>query len=424
MNQKSTISTEREHRELASSDNLEELLREQSNSLARGCLQIIYDSITFFVYFDRGKLIYATNSLAPFERLERHLRRLSNQNEKLSGAEIKRARLEFKNDLDSYDRISSDYQGLCWLLKQNYLTNEEAATLVRRMTREVFEALLSCPPNCSYKFTTRDWDFPKLCDLELVAYIEQCQKRLQAWQAFADYVWSSYQRPYLVTESAGIETSLTTEQNATICKLLKGLNFRQISAVIDKDELIVVKILYPSILNKTIVIRDPKPPFDRMPKLPNNNIFLDVKDDGFWKNVNPKGRGQSNSRETVQLLKKHWKIVCVDDSSVAQENIKKLLDGNLFSLLAIADPMTAVAESIEFKPDLILVDVEMPHLNGYELCGLLRNYPEFKTVPIVMLSENLASIDFTKFKMAGASDRLSKPFQQSDLFNIIFKYLR
>lgn len=68
--------------------------------------------------------------------------------------------------------------------------------------------------------------------------------------------------PYDCENCYNTLSNLTAEQNLTICKLLKGLNFRQISAVIDKDELIVVKILYPSILNKTIIVRDPKSPFD------------------------------------------------------------------------------------------------------------------------------------------------------------------
>jgi two-component system, chemotaxis family, response regulator PixG len=424
MSQTSTTFEEKEHRELSSSNDLEELLSEQSKFLSNGCLQIVYNSLTFFIYFDRGKLVYATNSLAPFERLERHLRRLSNHNERLTSTEIKQARQEVSNNLEAYDSIPSDYQGLCWLLKQNYLTEEEAATLVRRSTREVFEALLSYPQNCLYKFTARNWEFPIICELELTAYIEQCQKRLQAWQTFSDHIWSSYQRPYLVTESTNNLTNLTTEQNATICKLLKGLNFRQISAVIDKDELIVVKILYPSILNKTVIIRDPKPPFDRMPKFPHDNIFLDLEDDNPWKSFDDNSQGHSNSKETVQFLRKNWKIACVDDSANVCQNIKQFLDGNLFNLLAIEDSMTAFAKLIEFQPDLILLDVEMPQLNGYELCGLLRNHPEFKTLPIILLSEDPSSIDFTRMKLSGSAECMRKPLDKSDLFNVIFKYLQ
>jgi twitching motility two-component system response regulator PilG len=424
MSQTSTTFEEKEHRELSSSNDLEKLLSEQSKLLSHGCLQIIYDSLTFFIYFERGKLVYATNSLAPFERLERHLRRLSNHNERLTSREIKQARLEVRNNLEVYESIPSDYQGLCCLLKQNYLTEEEAATLVRRSTREVFEALLSYPQNCLYKYTPRSWEFPIICELESVAYIEQCQKRLQAWQTFGDYIWSSYQRPYLVTESTNTLTNLTTEQNATICKLLKGLNFRQISALIDKDELIVVKILYPSILNKTIIVRDPKPPFDRMPKFPRDNIFVDLRHDNPWKSFDGNSQGHSNSKETVQFLKKNWKIACVDDSATVCQNIRQFLDGNLFNLLVIEDSMVAFAKLIEFQPDLILLDVEMPQLSGYELCGLLRNYPEFKTLPIILLSEDPSSINFTRMKLSDSAECMRKPLNKSDLFNVIFKYLQ
>ena len=71
--------------------------------------------------------------------------------------------------------------------------------------------------------------------------------------------------------------NLTAEQNETICKLLRGLNFRQISAVIDKDELIVAKILYSSITDKTIILRPPKTPFDQLPKIPIANSADKIK---------------------------------------------------------------------------------------------------------------------------------------------------
>jgi two-component system, chemotaxis family, response regulator PixG len=65
-------------------DTLTNVLNQLSHLQENGCLQIIYNSTTFFIHCNGGKLIHGTNSLAPFERLERHLRRLSNQNPKLS----------------------------------------------------------------------------------------------------------------------------------------------------------------------------------------------------------------------------------------------------------------------------------------------------------------------------------------------------
>ena len=123
----------------ASNLTLEDVLQQLEKLNANGCLQISYNSIVFFVYLTEGKIVYASNSLAPFERLERHLRRLSNQNSKLTNDTIKLARQKFRQVIESYVEIPSDYAGILWLLEENHLSSQEALTLVRRITREVFE---------------------------------------------------------------------------------------------------------------------------------------------------------------------------------------------------------------------------------------------------------------------------------------------
>ncbi len=234
------------------------------------CLQVVYNSITFFIHFNHeGRLVYATNSLAPFERLERHLRRLSNQNSKLDNSSIKQPLVQFNNDLQSYTQSLSDYQAIFWLAEQSHLNSQEATAIVRRITREVFESFLCLQDvSCQYRFAPKLEQIKELCQFDLNVYTAQCRQRLKAWNAFADKIWSTYQRPYLVTEKTKAIGDLTTQQNQAICKLLKGLNFRQISAVLDLDELVIAKLLYPSILDRDVIVRDPKPPFDKLPRLP------------------------------------------------------------------------------------------------------------------------------------------------------------
>ncbi|GAB4538500.1 MAG: response regulator [Pleurocapsa sp.] len=427
MNHSSIIKTEPSNSAF-SNDFFKDILKQIYQDRSNICLQIAYNSVIFFVHFNQGKFVYATNSLAPFERLERHLRRLSNQNSKLTDKNIiKQARLKFRDDLESYSQFPSDYKGILWLAEQGHLDSREAVTLLRRITREVFESLLSLSTIDQYKLVPRQETFQELCSFDLKAYVQQCCQRLQAWQAFSKYIWSSYQRPYLLTETTKEIGNLTPEQNETICKLLNGLNFRQISALIDRDELVVAKILYPSIVNRTIVVRDPKTPFDQLPRLlrndcPITNINQDNHDE--LPTTGNLSRVNSNSKETIQTLDKNWKIAYVDDSRVSQKNVCEILDSNLFEILSIEDSMKAFAELIEFQPDLILLDVNMPNINGYELCTLLKNYHDFKNIPIVMIDEEHGLINLTKFKLVGATDRLTKPFDQTALFNVIFKYLQ
>ncbi len=406
-------------------DTLTNVLNRLSHLQENSCLQITYNSTTFFIHFNGGKLIYATNSLAPFERLERHLRRLSNQNPQLSTSVIKQPRLNLANDLQSYTQFPSDYQGIIWLLDQGHLETQEAVTLLRRITREVFESFLCLPDTCQYKFVPKLQTFQELCQFDFPAYSEQCQKRLESWQAFAEKIWSTYQRPYLVTEKTKAISNLTAEQNQTICQLLKGLNFRQISAILDLDELVIAKLLYPSMLDNTIVVRDPKAPFDQLPTL-HHKKTVDANQtlDSDWRGEDSGFQINSHSKQTVIALEDIWKVAYVDDEKSFHSLVEKYLDKSLFSTLTIQDAMEAFSKLIEFQPDLIFLDVNMPHLNGYELCTLLRNHQNFKATPIIMVNEAQGLINSTKFRLAKATDSLAKPFNRTQVLNIIFKYLQ
>lgn len=78
---------------------------------------------------------------------------------------------------------------------------------------------------------------------------------------------------------------------------------------------------------------------------------------------------------------------------------------------------------VRIKPDLILLDVEMPNLDGYELCSLLRKHPLFKTVPIIMVTGHTGFLDRAKAKLVKSSGYLTKPFNQSELLKMVFKHL-
>lgn len=404
-------------------DRVPDILSELSYVEENNCLQVTYNSIIFFIHFNEGQLVYATNSLAPFERLERHLRRLSNQNPQITNSTIKLPRQNFNNDLRNYTQFPTDYQSIIWLYEEGHLNSELAIALIRRISREVYETFLCLPNSCRFKLIPRSNQIRELCRFDLAAYTEQCEKRLEAWQAFSEKISSSYQRPYLVTEKEQRISGLSREQNQTICKLLKGLNFRQISAIIDLDELIVAKILYPSLENNTVIVRDAKAPFNQLPNLrPKENIF-DLAADLDWRGEDSGFHVNSHSKQTVFALEKTWKVAYVDNDLTAQANLTECLKKNLFSVLMIQDAMAAFAKLIEFGPSLILLSSDMPELSGYELCSLLRNHHDFKQVPIIIVSQTPELIDEVRSKRAGATAWISKPFDSTRLLDTMWQYL-
>ena len=123
------------------------------------------------------------------------------------------------------------------------------------------------------------------------------------------------------------------------------------------------------------------------------------------------------------VTKSTYKIICVDDSPTMLKEISYFLDDESFSVFTISDPVKALMQIVRLKPDLILLDVRMAGIDGYELCRLLRNHSLFKKTPIIMVTGNTGIIDRVKARIVGASGYLTKPFTQPDLLKIVFRHL-
>lgn len=120
---------------------------------------------------------------------------------------------------------------------------------------------------------------------------------------------------------------------------------------------------------------------------------------------------------------KEYLIACIDDSPIVIHNLKSILTPAGFRVLSIQEPMAGFALLIEQKPDLILLDLNMPNANGYSICKFLRETPVFGKTPIIILTAQDSSIDRTRAKLVGANDFISKPPSTQALIDLIKTYL-
>lgn len=139
----------------------------------------------------------------------------------------------------------------------------------------------------------------------------------------------------------------------------------------------------------------------------------------------PEEKPQSSPPLTQSNPRKHSKylIACIDDSQIIILNLKKILQPAGFGVLCINEPMAGFAQLIEHKPDLILLDLNMPNANGYSVCKFLRESPVFEKTPIIILTAQDRSIDRAKAKLVGASDFINKPPEPQALVNLINYHL-
>lgn len=398
-----------------------DILDDLSRSQVNGYLEITNNSCKYLIYFNQGKISYITNSVAPFERLERHLRYFSHQIKSLTTDVRTKVRLNFENETNLHPYQNSDYHGICWLVEEQYLTENEAKIIVESLSKEVFESYLLLDKIESKQLIPKSDLLPPFWLGDYQELIKNCGQRLKTWLSLSPHVWSSYQRPYFFGDSAS-KNKLSEDQKKQLGSILKGFNFRQLGVLLHQDELMLAKKLYPLIVDGAILLREPQTPFDTLPKISQQALehILD-----FTENEERIATEDNNLTDLgTSLTAKNYQIACVDDSPTILNSITRFLEGEKnVSVVAIDDSAKALMTILKVKPDLILMDVGMPNIDGYQLCSLLRKNTLFKNTPIVMVTGNKGLIDRAKARIAGASDYMTKPFTQEQLLDMVFRYL-
>jgi chemosensory pili system protein ChpA (sensor histidine kinase/response regulator) len=109
----------------------------------------------------------------------------------------------------------------------------------------------------------------------------------------------------------------------------------------------------------------------------------------------------------------------VDDSITVRRVTQRLLERNGMRVLTAKDGVDAVSMLQEHLPDIILLDIEMPRMDGYEVAAHVRNDPRLKEIPIVMITSRVSEKHRARAIELGVDDYLGKPYQESQLLDAI-----
>lgn len=117
------------------------------------------------------------------------------------------------------------------------------------------------------------------------------------------------------------------------------------------------------------------------------------------------------------------KILVVEDSAVTRKLIaRSLVDGG-YAVVEAENGMAAFARLNEENPDLMLLDIVMPGIDGYKVLSMVRKHDAFKNLPVIMLTSRDGLLDKLRGKMGGSDEYLTKPFTPDQLLEKIGKYL-
>lgn len=117
-------------------------------------------------------------------------------------------------------------------------------------------------------------------------------------------------------------------------------------------------------------------------------------------------------------------VLIVDDSSTLREMIAGLLIQAGLTVLEAKDGLEAQAMIQANPPDLVVLDIVMPNMNGYELCRWLKKTTATQSIPIILCSSKAEEFDHYWGLKQGADAYVSKPFRPEDLVNTVKQLLR
>ncbi|MGA7954875.1 MAG: response regulator [Gloeobacterales cyanobacterium] len=331
------------------------------------------------VSFDQGRCVYAAETEGGFKRLKDYLQRF-NLGKLVEGQHVSVG--------PSADQTIPEYAFLVQLVDQGSLNQAQAKQIIQAMVEEVFFDIMGLNQG-SFIFDDKKPVANVLLPMEVGSTLKRVSARMTEWQKLQPRVFSPEQRPFISSQEL-LQQKLPQTAYEQLVRWIEGTHsLRSIARFLCRDVVTVTKAIMPYVEQGILGIHD----LEVSPiQVPSNTTGTQV-------------------------------VVCIDDSIVIQKSVESFLGGRGYQVHTIANPVKAIADLYKLMPDLILMDIAMPKMDGYELCAMIRKSGAFHKTPVVMLTGKDGFIDRVRARMAGATEYLTKPFGEQDLLAIVDKYV-
>ncbi|HMM45997.1 MAG TPA: response regulator [Candidatus Macondimonas sp.] len=130
-------------------------------------------------------------------------------------------------------------------------------------------------------------------------------------------------------------------------------------------------------------------------------------------NISPQDHGKASPDPRAM------RIMVIDDSKTIRRTAETLLSREGFDVITAQDGYEALGMVVRHRPDLVFVDIMMPRLDGYQTCALIKRHPDFRRIPVVLLSSKDGLFDRAKGRLVGSERYLTKPFTREELLETV-----
>jgi two-component system, chemotaxis family, response regulator PixG len=345
------------------------------------------------LYLAQGCIIYATGGTHAVRRWRRNLVAYCRP--------IPTYRLAWQISLAALDETRLT---LCWeyallnlWLQRQTIRREQATNLIRSAITEVLFDLMQAQAVTAqiYQDSTM---VPLLDVFDIEAMLAIAQQQWETWQEAKLRNYSPNQSPIIV-QAEKFNRQSSTQFYQRLARWLNGQHtFRDLAVELQRDPVEIASLLRVYVelgwINLIDIADLPAPNYRR-----------------------------SKAEPVSPIAPPRALIACVDDSPMVRQMMEELLTSAGYEFIGIADALRAIGVLLARKPDLIFLDLMMPHVNGYELCEQLRKLSCFHHTPIVILTGNDGFANRLRSNIVQASDFLSKPLNAEVVLGVIRKHL-
>lgn len=132
-----------------------------------------------------------------------------------------------------------------------------------------------------------------------------------------------------------------------------------------------------------------------------------------------RGNAMLNSN---RQMSRNLKVLVVDDSAEVREAARSFLSDAGFIVLTAKDGFEGLAVFTQDVPDVVMADIMMPRVDGYQMCTLIKSHPDYSCIPVIMLSGKDALLDEHRAALAGSEFCINKPFSALAITGVAREY--
>ena len=118
------------------------------------------------------------------------------------------------------------------------------------------------------------------------------------------------------------------------------------------------------------------------------------------------------------------RVLIVEDNELNMKLFHDLLEAHGYETLQTRNGMDALALAREYRPDLILMDIQLPEVSGLEVTRWIKDDPELRTIPIIAVTAFAMKGDEEKIREGGCEDYIAKPISVTKFLEAVQKFLR